>query len=130
MRLDSVIDLDANFSIGALRGDPPAAAPLEEWIEKGETIAVSAVAWSELLCGPLTREQAERAQMIVSRIDPLTGEDAILAAELFNQTGRRPRSLTDCMIAAIAIRRGATLATFDRTGFSRFVAFRLQLQTI
>lgn len=125
-----MIDLDANFLIGALRGSSPAVRPLERWIREGESISLSAVAWSELLCGPLTAGQAERARIFVSRVDPFTREDATLAAELFNATGRRQRSLADCMIAATAIRREARLATFDRAGFSRFVRFRLQLQKI
>lgn len=125
-----MIDLDANFLIGVLRGHRLATRALEEWIERGETITASAVAWSEFLCGPLTLEQTARARTIVSRIHEFTQEDATVAADLFNQAGRRPRSLADCMIAACAIRRGASLATFDRTGFGRFAAQRLQLQKL
>ena len=127
---DCVIDLDANFLICALENESSAVRDLENWSETGESICVSAVAWAELLCGPLTSSQAARARTLVSQIEPMTSEDASFAAVSFNRTGRRPRSLADCRIAATAIRRGARLATFDRSGFNRFAEFRLQLQEL
>jgi predicted nucleic acid-binding protein len=39
------------------------------------------------------------------------GIDATLAAQLFNAGGRRRGTMIDSMVAAIAIRAGATLAT-------------------
>ncbi len=51
--------------------------------------------------------------------------DAVLAARLFNQTGRRSRSLADCMIAAVAIRCGAKLATINAADFLPFTAHGL-----
>lgn len=91
---------------------------------------MSAIAWSEMLCGPLTPDEKGRALMIVGRIEPFDVEDGELAADLFNATGRRSRSHADCMIAAAAIRRGSVLATLDRPGFARFRRFQLQLQPL
>ena len=53
--------------------------------------------------------------------------DAVLAARLFNRTGRRSRSLADCMIAAVAIRCGAKLATINAADFQPFTAHGLLL---
>jgi predicted nucleic acid-binding protein len=46
---------------------------------------------------------------------------------LFNQTGRRSRSLADCMIAAVAIRCGARLATSNKMDFQPLTGYGLAL---
>jgi predicted nucleic acid-binding protein len=125
-----LIHLDANFLVAALRGDRAAAPRLERWIARDEELAMSAVAWAEMLCGPLTDEEAQHAGFLVRRVEAFQLEDAVLAAELFNRTGRRSRGLADCMIAAAAIRRGCTLATFDRAGFKPFQRFQLRLEAV
>ena len=53
--------------------------------------------------------------------------DAEKAAQLFNLTGRRSRSLADCMIAAVAIRSGAKMATINAAHFQPFLAHGLVL---
>jgi predicted nucleic acid-binding protein len=119
--------LDANFLIIALRGESGAVKSIERWMQRGETIAVSTVAWSEFLCGPLLPGDLERARTFVTHLEPFTTDDAVIAADLFNETGRRQRSHHDCMIAACAIRRSAPLATSNRADFRRFQKFGLKL---
>jgi predicted nucleic acid-binding protein len=53
--------------------------------------------------------------------------DAGASARLFNLTGRRRGSLNDCMIAAIALRVDASVATTDVADFRRFEAAGLQI---
>ncbi len=125
-----MVTLDANFLIAAFRENTAATKPIGEWLARGELIEMSAIAWSEMLCGPLTSEEKERAFVIVGRIEPFTADDAALAADLFNATGRRSRSHADCMIAATAIRRRSVLATLDRPDFARFRRFELQLHPV
>jgi predicted nucleic acid-binding protein len=62
-----------------------------------------------------------------SNVEVLSAADAEMAAQLFNNTGRRSRSLADCMIATVAIRCGARLATINTTDFQPFVQHGLAL---
>ena len=50
---------------------------------------------------------------------PFSEKDAFLTVELFNKSGRRRNSLTDCMIAAIALRCNAQIATANQADFKR-----------
>jgi len=59
--------------------------------------------------------------------EPFLDVDAVVSAEFFNKTGRRSRSLADCMIAAVAIRCGAKLASHNVADFVPFQAFGLVL---
>ncbi len=122
-----MIHFDANFLVAALAENTDAAARLDGWVEKGEELAISAVAYAEFLCGPLSADAEAESNSLFPNPVPLTPQDAKKAAELFNATGRRSRSLSDCMIAATAIHRGATLATYNRDDFVRFAAHGLRL---
>jgi predicted nucleic acid-binding protein len=122
-----VIDLDANFLVDVFRRGSSSARLLDRWVNRGESINISSVAWAEFLCGPVESRNAIDARGLLGRIEPLTDPDAVLAAELFNATGRRVRSLPDCMIAAVAIRRGARVATLDTADFGRFKDFGLKV---
>jgi predicted nucleic acid-binding protein len=122
-----VIDLDANFLVDVFRHDSSSARLLGRWVNGGEPINISSIAWAEFLCGPGEFRNAVEARGLLGSIEPLVDADAVLAAELFNATGRRVRSLPDCMIAAVALRRDARLATLDTAGFRRFKNFGLKL---
>ena len=122
-----MIHFDANFLVAALAENTDAAARLDGWVENGEELAISTVAYAEFLCGPLSADaETESNSLFPDPISP-TPQDAKKAAELFNATGRRSRSLSDCMIAATAIHRGAALATYNRDDFVRFAAHGLRL---
>lgn len=122
-----MIDLDANFLVDVFRRGSISARSLDRWVHRGESLGVSSIAWAEFLCGPIAPGDALSARGLFGVIEPITDADAVLGAELFNVTGRRVRSLPDCMIAAVAIRRSAQLATLDKADFSRFRKLGLQL---
>src|SRR5216683_8012902 len=113
-----MIHLDTNFLIHALVPSSAAEAKLQTWKKDGEALAISSIAWSEFLCGPLTQNDETLAQMLFPAPEPFLASDANKAAELFNATGRRSRSLADCQIAAVAPRCDARLATVNASDFS------------
>ncbi len=92
---------------------------LRALLEASRELAMSSIAWAEFLCGPLDSRQLDIARRITPELIPFTDKDAALAAELFNESGRRRSSLTDCMIAATALRCNARLATANQADFQR-----------
>jgi predicted nucleic acid-binding protein len=122
-----MIHLDTNYLIRSLVPQTQQAGQLDSWILAGETICASAMAWSEFLCGPLSPAHASAAVALLASIEPVTAGDAILAADLFNKSGRRRGSLADCIIAAVALRSGASLATDNRADFAPLVSLGLAL---
>ena len=113
------VHLDTSFLIRALRPGTKQDQMLRALLEAGRELAMSSIAWAEFLCGPLDSRQLDMARRITPELIPFTGKDAALAAELFNESGRRRSSLTDCMIAATALRWNARLATANQADFKR-----------
>ena len=122
-----IVELDSNFLVAAFHAAGDQRELLRAWVRAGARIQTSAIAWSEYLCGPLEPALATFARKLLGAIEPFIEQDAELASELFNRTGRRPRSHVDCMIAAHAIRRDAVLATLNVRDFRRFEKFALKL---
>jgi predicted nucleic acid-binding protein len=125
--LTSVIQLDTNFLIQATIAGSPAHGRVRQWAAAGEGLGVSTVAWAEYLCGPLDPKGEAVAKGMFPLPEGFSASDAVVAAELFNKTGRRSRSLADCMISAVAIRCGAKLATINTPDFQPFVQYGLAL---
>jgi len=115
-----VIHLDTSFLVRALVAGSPEDARLRAWLSAGEALGMSAVAWTEFLCGPVGAADLELVDRIVQDRVAFGEGEATLAARLFNEAGRRRGSLADCMIAAVAIRAGAALATENPKDFRRF----------
>lgn len=127
LRVTASDPLDTNFLIRALVDGAPEAQLPDEWVASETTLAVSAAAWCEFLCGPLEAGQAAAAESIVGEPLPFISDDARVAAQLFNLSGRRRGTFVDCMIAAGCIRAGASLATANLDDFRRFVPHGLRL---
>jgi predicted nucleic acid-binding protein len=113
-----MIHLDTSFLIEALVPGSAAETKLLDWLTAGEDFAVSAIAWSEFLSGPLTPQDEMLAQLLLSAPESFLAGDARRAAELFSLTGRRSRTLADCQIAAVALRCGVKLATGNMGDFA------------
>ncbi len=117
-----MIHLDTSFLIRALIRGTPEDRSLRRWITNGEQLAISAIAWAEFQCGPLTSSELATVGAMISNHHAFTKDNAEAAARLFNESGRR-RTLIDCMIAAAALADDAPVATANPTDFERLQPF-------
>jgi predicted nucleic acid-binding protein len=125
-----MIHLDTNYLIGLLVKDSLQAQEVDKWLAAGKTLAASAITWTEFLNGPVTPLEINRAEAVLqSRIVPFGRQEAVMAANLFNKTGRRRGSRFDCLIAATAILEQAEIATANQADFKVFVPHGLTLAT-
>lgn len=126
--MPTAVYLDTNYLIYFVGGgDPKVIESVEEWLREGRMLHVSAMAWAEFQCGPLTPEENEIASSLIHSVIPVTVELATQAGQLFQKTGRRSRSLPDCIIAATALRDGVSVATVNREDFQPFLVHGLTL---
>ncbi len=109
-----MIHLDTSFLIQSLVAGSESDKKLQTWLANGDALGISTIAWSEFMCGPLTSDQQVLAETLVGTPEPFIRLDADKAAELFNLSGRRSRSLADWQIAAVALRCSARIATVNR----------------
>lgn len=126
--MPAAIHLDTNYLIYYVGGgDPRVIENVEAWLLEGRMLHISAMAWAEFQCGPLTPAENEIASGLIHAVLPVTVEMATEAGQLFQKTGRRSRSLPDCLIAATALRDGASVATVNHDDFQPFLAHGLTL---
>ena len=122
-----MIHLDTSFLVRALDRGSPEDGHLRAWLRAGETLSMSTIGWAEFLCGPIEPDDIVHVSRIIRDPVPFDEADSLLSARLFNLGGRRRHSLFDCMIAAVALRAGAPLATANPADFRRFLPAGLQL---
>ncbi len=123
-----MIHLDTNYLIGLAVPGSHEAEKVDEWLAASQSLAVSAIAWSEFLNGPVTPEEISRVEAVVqANIRPFGPHEAARAADLFNKTGRRRGSRFDCFIAAAAMTEDAEMATANQEDFKLFAVHGLKL---
>jgi len=122
-----VIQLDTGFLIHALTGGSAQDRYLRDWISLGVPMGMSAIGWAEFLCGPVGPAEIALARRVLGEPVAFVSDDATLTARLFNDGGRRHGSLVDCMIAAVALRADARLATAHPSDFRRYAGAGLRL---
>lgn len=123
-----MIVLDANYLIAAPNAESAELARISAWCEAGETLATTAIAWTEFLSGPVDDDDVVDVRLLLE--GGVLGFDeasAGLAATLFNAIGRRRTMRVDSMIAATTILHGGRLATRDVEDFRLFGVHGLQL---
>ena len=124
IHLDTNLLVEVGLSVSLVR------ASLISCLKNGHHLATSTIAWSEF-CNGLIEEMQLRATeaALDNRILVFTQPMAEMASFLFNKTGRRRGSHSDCMIAACAIISQAPLSTINTKDFERFVPYGLRLHT-
>jgi predicted nucleic acid-binding protein len=123
-----MVHLDTNYLVGLLVKGSPQALDVDGWLASGESVAASAIVWTEFLNGPVTPLEVSRAEAVLeSRIIPFGRPEAATAAELFNKTGRRRGSRFDCLIAATASVAQAEIATANQADFKLFTVHGVKL---
>jgi tRNA(fMet)-specific endonuclease VapC len=121
--------LDTNAVIALLKGQPPGVRNrLRRLVSRGVSIAVSTVVLYELWYGVARsqrrRENAERLRVFLSGsidVAPFDEEDAAAAGDLRAtlEAAGTPIGPYDLLIAAQALRGGATLVTANVSEFAR-----------
>lgn len=123
-----MILLDTNYLIRSLIPETPEALSVIEWIQTGEALCTSSIAWYEFLCGPVNDEGIIVVySLLEERVFPFTSDQAAESARLYNNTGRKRTLRVDSMIASAAIIINAKLATENISDFKNFVSLGLQL---
>jgi predicted nucleic acid-binding protein len=123
-----MIHLDTNYIVGLVTPKSPLEMQILAWMNAGEKFAVSSIAWSEFLTGPVTaREILDVSRIMENRVVGFGVGEAKQAADLFNLTGRKRITRTDCFIAATAMCARAPLATNNAKHFAAFVPHGLVL---
>ncbi|MFZ4767092.1 MAG: type II toxin-antitoxin system VapC family toxin [Roseimicrobium sp.] len=126
--MDETIHLDTNYLVKFSAGQHEEIGErVLGWMKDRRRLYASAMAWAEFQCGPLGLRDHEAAQDMLHGVLPITLEQANRAGWLFQMTGRRSRSLPDCVIAACAMDHGALLATDNTKDFKPFIEHGLQL---
>ena len=121
-----MICLDTNYLILGLVPGSQEGAHLRTWITEGTPLVVPSVVWFEFLCGPVSGRQVETMRAFLHDLIPFSESHARLAAELFNEAGRRRSTRVDAMIAATAMVADAPLATDNAADFEAFAASGLR----
>jgi predicted nucleic acid-binding protein len=126
-----VIHLDTNILIDLVTLGSPQVSLIRSWLEAGEKLTISSIAWSEFCNGPHTRQQKDAVRAILAGgICPFTEEQAEQASRLFHYGGRRRGSHADCMIAAAAMCSRQPIATRNIKDFQKFVPHGLMLKEV
>ena len=123
-----MIFLDTNYLIRGLIKGTEESSHLLRWTETGTGLITNSLVWCEFITGPIGQVEIELGWSLVGKtIHPFDQQDAVLAAELFNELGRPRSRRVDIMIAASAINRQASLASANTSDFKQLREYGLSL---
>ena len=74
-----MIHLDTNYLIGLAVADSPLAQRVEQWLASGESLAASALAWTEFLNGPVQPQEIALVESVIeARVVPFGKATAVI----------------------------------------------------
>ena len=122
-----MIHYDTNVAVKMLNGDVAYRARHDRLIASGETVAISTIVVFELWFGVARSQRYEdnaallRAYLARIQVHPFSEDDALTAGEIRATLKRSgtPIGPYDLLIAAHAVRLGATMVTGNVREFSR-----------
>ena len=123
-----MIHVDTNLLIASVDPSHEHANLWPRLLGRGDSFAVSAIAWTEFRSYPISYDQLQALdQLLPGGILAYERAHADLAGELFRKTNAKRKNRLDSMIAATAILAGAELATANQMDFEPFVPLGLKL---
>ena len=115
-----LVHLDTDFLIYALSERGPERKRLDELVDSGAQVEISAVAWYEFTRGPRTPGQLAVARALFGPegVVPFSEGLAEAAAEVFRSLGSPRKRAADVAIGVTAAALGAALVTRNAKDFS------------
>lgn len=123
-----MLHLDTNILVSLTSYELKIWQAVHKKMKEGELFSCSAITWSEYSNSPCSSLQVKVALNIIEkRVILFDRSQAEMASFLFNETGRRRGSHSDCMIAASAIHHDTPIVTRNTADFQRFTQHGLKV---
>src|SRR6266581_1832949 len=113
-----LVEFDSNFLVAVLRAGGSQSEALQRWVRAGARIQISAIAWSEYLCGPLEPALVPVARKLLSSIEPSPNKTPSSQASFSIERGDAIAAIStpagEGAIALVRLSGGDAIAAADK----------------